>query len=70
VRAVDGVLLTVNDEPPETAAYPEPTDGLGAFWVALGARIEDLFAAVTVADLLAGTAAPFLSHALALPSRT
>ena len=60
----------MNDEAPETVAYPEPTDGLGAFWLALGARIEELFGSVTVADLLAGTAAPFLSHALALPSRT
>jgi Rrf2 family protein len=70
VRAVDGVLLTVNDEAPATVAYPEPADGLGAFWLALGARVEELFTAVTVADLLAGTAAPFLSHALALPHRS
>lgn len=69
VRAVDGGLLTVNDEAPETVAYPEPTDGLGAFWLALGARIEELFTAVTIADLLAGTAVPFLSHTLAVPSR-
>lgn len=65
-RAVDGVLFTVNDELPETVAYPEPTGGLGGFWTGLGARIEELFAAVTVADLLAGTAAPFLAGALAL----
>lgn len=66
VRAVDGVLLTVNDESPETVAYPEPTGGLGAFWVALGARVEELFAAVTIADLREGTAASVLSGVLSL----
>lgn len=72
VRAVDGVLLTVNDEPPEADAYPEPTGGLGAFWLALGARVEELFASVTVADLLDGTAEPVLSGvlSLSLPGRS
>lgn len=61
VRAVDGDLFTVNDEPPAVVAYPAPAAGLGLFWQSLGARIEDVFGGVSIADLLNQTA-----HALAL----
>ncbi|MEY9929858.1 Rrf2 family protein [Catenulispora sp. GP43] len=56
VRAVDSELLTVNDVPPADVAYPAPASGLGLFWLALGARIEDVFGAVSIADLLDQTA--------------
>lgn len=56
VRAVDGELLTVNDVPPTDVAYPAPAAGLGLFWLALGSRIEDVFGAVSIADLLNQTA--------------
>jgi Rrf2 family protein len=64
VAAVDGELLTVNGEVPEPAGYPAPADRVEVLWQGLRARLADVFAGVSIADLIsdepgAGAAALF-----------
>jgi Rrf2 family protein len=58
VAAVDGELLTVNGETPETLAYPAPADRVEALWGALRARVRDMFSGVSIADLVSDQPGP------------
>jgi Rrf2 family protein len=58
VAAVDGELLTVNGETPETLLYPAPAERIDTLWRALRAHLHDVLAGVTVADLVAETPGP------------
>jgi len=55
VAAVDGELLTVNGEAPESLEYPAPAERVDALWRALRAHVSELMAAVTIADLTTDT---------------
>jgi Rrf2 family protein len=53
IAAVDGELLTVNGDVPDPAAYPAPTERVEVLWRGLRSRIDELFGAVSIADLIA-----------------
>ena len=55
VTAVDGELLTVNGETPETLVYPAPAERIDALWHALRGHFRELLSGVTIADLVAET---------------
>jgi Rrf2 family protein len=57
VAAVDGALLTVNGELPESLVYPEPAGQICELWKLLGSRTEEFLAGISVADLLTGALA-------------
>jgi len=68
VAAVDGELLTVNGEVPRPEGYPAPADRLELLWRGLGAHLAQVFAGVSVADLISaepGSAAAGLFAAAA-----
>jgi len=52
VAAVDGTLLTVNGEEPESLSYPEPAAQISVLWLLLRSRTEEFLAGISVADLL------------------
>lgn len=52
MAAVDGELLTVNGEVPDPAGYPEPAERLELVWRGLRAHLAQVFADVTIADLV------------------
>lgn len=56
MAAVDGELLTVNGETPETLAYPAPAESIDLLWRGLRDHLDRLFAGITIADLVADSA--------------
>ena len=57
VAAVEGELLTINGEAPESVAYPAPAEQISMLWMALRSRTQDFLAGISVADLLTGSLA-------------
>ncbi|MEY9855976.1 Rrf2 family protein [Catenulispora sp. GAS73] len=57
VAAVDGEMLTINGDTPESVLYPAPAEQISVLWTALRARTEDFLAGISVADLLTSSLA-------------
>jgi Rrf2 family protein len=55
VGAVDGSLMNVHGVSPDGLGYPAPAHRIAAVWQAVRVRSEEIFAGVTVADLLTDT---------------
>jgi hypothetical protein len=58
MAAVDGELLTVNGETPETLAYPAPAEGIDLLWRGLREHLARLFTDITIADLITDAPSP------------
>jgi Rrf2 family protein len=57
VTAVDGEMLTINGETPESVLYPAPAGEISVLWMALRSRTRDFLAGISVADLLTSSLA-------------
>jgi Rrf2 family protein len=51
---LDGPLAGVRGEPPEELSFPGDAQPLREVWIALGANMREVLAAVTIADLASG----------------
>lgn len=54
IRAIDGPLAGVRDDPPESVTYPGVAAGLRDVWVALRANMRAVLEHVTLADVVSG----------------
>jgi Rrf2 family protein len=53
VRAVEGPVATVDGLPPANLAYRGSAEGLGAVWLAVQSRLDQVLDGTTLADVLA-----------------
>jgi len=58
IRAVDGPLVSVYGLRPEAVSYSGSAEVLQLVWIAARSSLRDVFEAVTLADLAAGTLPP------------
>lgn len=58
VRAVQGPLVTVHDQRPESVQYNEAADVLQRVWIAGRSSLREVFEGVTLAALATGTLPP------------
>jgi Rrf2 family protein len=54
IRAVEGPLANIADDPPEETSYPAPAERLRDVWIAVRANLRAVLEEVTLKDLTAG----------------